>query len=255
MRRTHRLSGSRTYPRAGFSFGYPICGSTPSAGATASAVESTPTRRIRPLVAFVLMALSEFTDVRRKAWPKQELIAKMVHTNIPRVSRLLSEAADLGVLAKDRNRPGGRCCYTFAESWVRWFSDGEQTCRSDKSEPESPRLTVAGATSLDLPERQVSTEPVQVNQDQDPAAEEDRTSLLEIAREPAPAFDTGSAFLPGSLCPSCRMVDSGGAVCSRCCAVGSEGARLPARPAAEPAYLAAGDYGARPSADWNAGGD
>ena len=79
--------------------------------------------RIRPLVGYALVALSEFVDVRRKAWPKQDLLASMLHTRRQRVGEWLAEAADLGVLEVDRNRPGGRCCYTFAESWVRWFVD------------------------------------------------------------------------------------------------------------------------------------
>ena len=71
----------------------------------------------------------------------------------------------------------------------------------------------------------------------------------EIARDPAPAFDTGSAFLP--VCPSCRQVavEVEGEVCSRCCAAGSPSKRDPTAPA----YLAAGDYLAAPSADFNQG--
>ena len=79
--------------------------------------------RIRPSVAFALVALSEFADVRFKAWPKQDLLAAMLHTKRQRIGEWLSEAEALGVLVKDRNRPGGRCCYTFAETWLQWFRD------------------------------------------------------------------------------------------------------------------------------------
>ena len=76
---------------------------------------------------------------------------------------------------------------------------------------------------------------------------------LEIAREAAPAFDPGSAFAPvaSGLCPSCgRFETEAGALCSDCSPSRASSARD-----AEPAYLASGTYGGRPSADWNAGGD
>lgn len=102
--------------------------------------------RLRPPVAAVLLALSDFVDVRSKAWPKQALLAQMIHAPRETVGRWLAEAEALGVLEKDRHRPQGRCEYTFREAWVRWF-------RCD------------GGSLLDVTEDHFSTEPVQGTED------------------------------------------------------------------------------------------
>ena len=117
--------------------------------------------RIRPLVAAALLALSEFVDGRRKAWPKQELIAKMLHTRREVIGRALTEAAQLDVLEKDRSRPGGRCTYTFRESWVQWFHDDDQ---------KQPSVT-SGSDSQSHPEvtlSHFSTEPYKRTNVQEP---------------------------------------------------------------------------------------
>ena len=64
---------------------------------------------------------------------------------------------------------------------------------------------------------------------------------LEIARDSAPAFDPGSAFMPASgLCPSCRRVSTDdGVVCSRCCSPSRASSARDAEPVNVGALLAA----------------
>jgi hypothetical protein len=50
-------------------------------------------QRLKGLVLAVLLALSEFVDVRRKAWPKQTTLAKMVHATRENVGRALGVCA------------------------------------------------------------------------------------------------------------------------------------------------------------------
>ena len=108
-------------------------------------------QRLKGLVLAVLLALSEFVDVRRKAWPKQTTLAKMVHATRENVGRALATAAEeYGVLTKDRNRRGGGCQYTFLESWIRWFLiPKDETFRSDDT------------SLLEVTIRHFSGEPVQ----------------------------------------------------------------------------------------------
>ena len=74
---------------------------------TASGGASTQIHASGRLVAFALVALSEFVDVRRKAWPKQDLLAAMLHTKRQRIGEWLNEAEALGVLVEGP-QPTGR---------------------------------------------------------------------------------------------------------------------------------------------------
>ena len=104
-------------------------------------------QRLKGLVLTVLLALSEFVDVRRKAWPKQSTLAEMVHATRENVGRALATAAEeFGVVAKDRSRRGGGCQYTFLDNWICWFDD---TFRSDDT------------SLLEVTIRHFSGEPVQ----------------------------------------------------------------------------------------------
>lgn len=111
--------------------------------------------RLKGLALPVLLALSEFVDIRRKAWPKQTTLAKMVHATRENVSRALERAAGYGVVAKDRHRRGAGCQYTFLESWIAWF-------RSPGEGPKPPfRSDVS--SHLEVTYRHFSGEPVQGN--------------------------------------------------------------------------------------------
>ena len=153
--------------------------------------------RIRPMVAVVLMALSEFVDVRRKSWPKQDLVAQMVHTDRRRVSLLSDEAEKLGVLVKDRARVGGRCCYTFAESWVQWFRD-----------EAAGDARVASKAIPELPLKQLSTEPSNRTTYVRPAEENPQPPAdpVPVESDPEP---TAFVFLPADD-PRAFDADEGG---------------------------------------------
>lgn len=115
--------------------------------------------RLRGLVLEVCLALSEFVDVRRKAWPKQTTLAKMVHASRQRVSMALSAAAKHAVLVKDRHRRGANCQYTFLESWIAWFrTPGE----GSKKTPQAP-FRCHETRHLDVTKGDISGEPVQGN--------------------------------------------------------------------------------------------
>ena len=116
-------------------------------------------QRLKGLVLTVLLALSEFVDVRRKAWPKQTTLAKMIHAPRENVGRALSTAAEYAILAKDRHRRGAGCQYTFLESWIAWFrTPGE----SSKGTPQPPFRSDA-TSHLEVTLRHISGEPVQGN--------------------------------------------------------------------------------------------
>ncbi|MCY3763043.1 MAG: hypothetical protein OXH50_17495 [Gemmatimonadetes bacterium] len=115
--------------------------------------------RLKGLVLDVCLALSEFADVRRKAWPKQTTLAKMVHASRQRVSMALSAAAKHAVLVKDRHRRGASCQYTFLESWIAWFrTPGE----GSKELPQTP-FRCHETRHLDVTKGDISGEPVQGN--------------------------------------------------------------------------------------------
>jgi len=116
--------------------------------------------RLKGLVLPVLLALAEFVDVRRKAWPKQTTLAKMVHATRENVGRALERAAEeYGVLAKDRHRRGAGCQYTFLESWIAWFRiPGEASNKTDR-----PPFRSDVSSLLEVTYRHFSGEPVQGN--------------------------------------------------------------------------------------------
>lgn len=116
-------------------------------------------QRLKGLVLTVLLALSEFVDVRRKAWPRQTTLAKLVHASRENVGRALAAAAEYAVLAKDRHRRGAGCQYTFLESWIVWF-------RTPGEIPEStpqPPFRSDDTSHLEVTIRHISGEPVQGN--------------------------------------------------------------------------------------------
>jgi len=115
--------------------------------------------RLKGLVLDVCLALSEFVDVRRKAWPKQTTLAKMVHASRQRVSMALSAAAKHAVLVKDRHRRGAGCQYTFLESWIAWF----RTPGEASKEPARPPFRCHETRHLDVTKGDISGEPVQGN--------------------------------------------------------------------------------------------
>ena len=119
-------------------------------------------QRLKGLVLNALLALSEFVDIRRKAWPKQTTIAKMVHATRENVGRALERGAGYGVVAKDRHRRGAGCQYTFLESWIAWF-------RTPGEGPKPPfRSDVS--SHLEVTIRHFSGEPVQGNLISEPTA-------------------------------------------------------------------------------------
>ena len=123
-------------------------------------------QRLKGLVLTVLLALSEFVDVRRKAWPRQTTLAKLVHASRENVGRALSAAAEYAVLTKDRHRRGAGCQYTFLESWIAWFrTPGEG---SNGTPPASFRSD--DTSHLEVTIRHFSGEPVQGNLYSDPIA-------------------------------------------------------------------------------------
>lgn len=115
--------------------------------------------RLKGLVLDVCLALSEFVDVRRKAWPKQTTLAKMVHASRQRVSMALSAAAKHAVLVKDRHRRGAGCQYTFLESWIAWF----RTPGEASKKPSQPPFRCHETRHLDVTKGDISGEPVQRN--------------------------------------------------------------------------------------------
>lgn len=116
--------------------------------------------RLKGLVLPVLLALSEFVDVRRKAWPKQTTLAKMVHATRENVGRALERAAEeYGVLAKDRHRRGAGCQYTFLESWIAWFRTPGEVAGEAAKQPFRSDDT----SHLEVTYRHFSGEPVQGN--------------------------------------------------------------------------------------------
>ena len=124
-------------------------------------------QRLKGLVLTVLLALSEFVDVRRKAWPRQTTLAKLVHASRQRVSMALSDAAEKhAVLEKDRHRRGAGCQYTFLESWIAWFrTPGE----GSNETPQQP-FRCHETRHLDVTKGDISGEPVQGNLYSDPIA-------------------------------------------------------------------------------------
>ena len=134
--------------------------------------------RLKGLVLPVLLALSEFADVRQKAWPKQTTLAKMVHASRQRVSMALSDAAEkYAVLEKDRHRRGASCQYTFLESWIAWFRT--------PGEASGARFRCHETRHLDVTNGDISGEPVQVNLISDPiaAASTSRASTADRRQE------------------------------------------------------------------------
>lgn len=116
-------------------------------------------QRLKGLVLTVLLALSEFVDVRRKAWPRQTTLAKLVHASRENVGRALSTAAEYAVLAKDRHRRGAGCQYTFLESWIAWFrTPGENSQGAPR-----PPFRSDDTSHLEVTIRHFSGEPVQGN--------------------------------------------------------------------------------------------
>jgi len=124
-------------------------------------------QRLKGLVLTVLLALSEFVDVRQKAWPRQTTLAKLAHASRQRVSMALSDAAEkYAVLEKDRHRRGAGCQYTFLESWIAWFrTPGEASNGTPR-----PPFRCHETRHLDVTNGDISGEPVQENLYSDPIA-------------------------------------------------------------------------------------
>ena len=154
-------------------------------------------QRLKGLVLAVLLALSEFVDVRRKAWPKQTTLAEMVHATRENVGRALATAAqEYGVVAKDRNRRGGGCQYTFLDSWIRWF-----LIPGEASENETFRSDVSSLLEVTI--RHFSGEPVQGTL-LDPIAAADPSRASAADRRQQQQHQTRIEGLFGAIAARCR---------------------------------------------------
>ena len=111
--------------------------------------------RLSGLELAVALALSEFVRLPSYvAYPKQALLARMVHATRPKVSGALARLESKEVLVIDR-RPR-HCRYVFLDAWrglfqvVRRPADTESRCSQKEHH--------------DVPERNIASEPVQENQ-------------------------------------------------------------------------------------------
>ena len=81
--------------------------------------------RITGLELAVALALSEFVRLPAcVAYPKQKLLARMVHTKQPKISGALSRLETKGVIEIDRGRT--HCRYVFLETWRGHFQIVEE---------------------------------------------------------------------------------------------------------------------------------
>ena len=106
--------------------------------------------RLTGLELSVALALSEFVNLATfAAFPKQQLLARMVHATRPKVSGALTRLESKGVMAIDRCRT--YCRYVFLASWRGQFVALPGGSRCSRKEHQ------------DVPERNITGEPINKN--------------------------------------------------------------------------------------------
>ena len=103
--------------------------------------------RITGLELAVALALSEFVRLPAcVAYPKQKLLARMVHTKQPKISGALSRLETKGVIEIDRGRT--HCRYVFLETWRGHFQIVEEKTKGVYLDIPSGNISKAKVTHV-----------------------------------------------------------------------------------------------------------